>query len=57
MLLPSSLVISQGWGLIDLPLRAPNEGSPLARRALHEQRRIIATRVHEQSHPPSPSPS
>jgi hypothetical protein len=23
---PSSLVISQGWGLIDLPLRASNEG-------------------------------
>jgi DNA-binding MarR family transcriptional regulator len=24
--IPSSLVISQGWGLIDLPLRASNEG-------------------------------
>jgi hypothetical protein len=26
MIPPSSLVISQGWGLIDLPLRASNEG-------------------------------
>jgi hypothetical protein len=26
MILPSSLVIFQGWGLIDLPLRASNEG-------------------------------
>ena len=26
MFLPSLLVISQGWGLIDLPLRASNEG-------------------------------
>ena len=25
MILPSSLVTSQGWGLIELPLRAPNE--------------------------------
>ncbi len=24
---PDSLVISQGWGLIDVPLRASNEGS------------------------------
>ena len=30
---PSSLVISQGWGLIDLPLRASNEGSPRPRVA------------------------
>ena len=27
MIPPSSLAISQGWGLIDLPLRASNEGS------------------------------
>src|SRR6187549_2607981 len=27
MLPPSSLVLSRGWGLIDLPLRASNEGS------------------------------
>ena len=26
MILPSSLVFLQGWGLIDLPLRASNEG-------------------------------
>ena len=26
MIPPSSFVISQGWGLIDLPLRASNEG-------------------------------
>jgi len=26
MIHPSSLVISHGWGLIDLPLRASNEG-------------------------------
>ncbi len=26
MLRPSSLVLSQGWGLSDLPLRASNEG-------------------------------
>ncbi len=26
MLPPSSLVIAQGWGLIDLPLRVPKEG-------------------------------
>ena len=31
--LPSSLVLSQGWGLIDLPLRASNEGSPRPRVA------------------------
>ena len=30
---PSSLVLSQGWGLIDLPLRASNEGSPRPRVA------------------------
>ena len=33
MLPPSSLVLSQGWGLIDLPLRAFNEGSPRPRVA------------------------
>jgi hypothetical protein len=33
MIPPSSLVISQGWGLIDLPLRASNEGSPRPRVA------------------------
>src|SRR4026207_811114 len=33
MLPPSSLVLSQGWGLIDLPLRASNEGSPRPRVA------------------------
>ena len=30
---PSSLVISQGWGLNDLPLRASNEGLPRPRVA------------------------
>ena len=30
---PSLLVLSQGWGLIDLPLRASNEGSPRPRVA------------------------
>jgi len=34
---PSLLVIPQGWGLIDLPLRASNEGS--RDRALREHRR------------------
>ena len=57
MLLPSSLVISQGWGLIDLPLRATfSPTHPLARRdvplaqargvrgrALHEQKRSSAS--------------
>src|SRR5437763_2603182 len=33
MIPPSSLVISQGWGLIDLPLRASNAGSPRPRVA------------------------
>jgi len=33
MLPPSSLVVPQGWGLIDLPLRASNEGSPRPRVA------------------------
>ena len=33
MLPPSLLVLSQGWGLIDLPLRASNEGSPRPRVA------------------------
>ena len=33
MVPPSSLVPSQGWGLIDLPLRAFNEGSPRPRVA------------------------
>ncbi len=33
MISPSSLVPSQGWGLIDLPLRASNEGSPRPRVA------------------------
>ena len=32
MLHPSSLVIPQGWGLIDLPLRASNEGFLKPRR-------------------------
>src|SRR6267143_6174297 len=33
MVLPSLLVISQGWGLIDLPLRATfSPAHPLARR-------------------------
>ncbi len=33
MVPPSSLVVPQGWGLIDLPLRAFNEGSPRPRVA------------------------
>jgi hypothetical protein len=33
MLYPSSLVLSQGWGLIALLLRASNEGSPRPRVA------------------------
>jgi hypothetical protein len=33
MLPPSSLVPLRGWGLIDLPLRASNEGSPRPRVA------------------------
>ena len=33
MIPPISLVVSQGWGLIDLPLRASNEGSPRPRVA------------------------
>ena len=30
MIPPGSLVASQGWGLIDLPLRASNEGLPIS---------------------------
>jgi hypothetical protein len=33
LLPPSSLVLSQGWGLIDLPLRASNEHLPSVRVA------------------------
>jgi hypothetical protein len=33
MLPPSLLVLSSGWGLMDLPLRASNEGSPRPRVA------------------------
>ena len=39
---PSSLVLSQGWGLIDLPLRASNEGS--ARPRVARAQKII--RLH-----------
>ncbi len=42
MLLPSSIVISQGWGLIDLPLRASNEG--LLRPRVARAQKII--RLH-----------
>ena len=42
MLPPSSLVISQGWGLIDLPLRASNEG--LLRPRVARAQKII--RLH-----------
>jgi hypothetical protein len=42
LLLPSSLVISQGWGLIDLPLRASNEG--LLRPRVARAQKII--RLH-----------
>ena len=42
MILPSSLVISQGWGLIDLPLRASNEG--LLRPRVARAQKII--RLH-----------
>ena len=37
MIPPSSLVISQGWGLIDLPLRASNEGLLRPRVAWHRR--------------------
>ena len=40
--LPISLVISQGWGLIDLPLRASNEG--LLRPRVARAQKII--RLH-----------
>src|SRR5712692_11793577 len=42
MILPSSLVIPQGWGLIDLPLRASNEG--LLRPRVARAQKII--RLH-----------
>ena len=42
MILPSSLVFSQGWGLIDLPLRASNEG--LLRPRVARAQKII--RLH-----------
>jgi hypothetical protein len=42
MLPPSSLVLSQGWGLIDLPLRASNEG--LLRPRVARAQKII--RLH-----------
>src|SRR6267143_4014067 len=42
MIPPSSLVISQGWGLIDLPLRASNEG--LRRPRVARAQKII--RLH-----------
>ena len=44
-LLPSSLVISQGWGLNDLPLRASNEG--LLRPRVARAQEII--RLHPSS--------
>src|SRR6266850_6355037 len=40
MLPPSSLVISQGWGLTDLPLRASNEG--LLRPRVARAQKIIS---------------
>ena len=48
MVPPSSLVPFQGWGLIDLPLRASNEGSPRPRVA--RAQKIIRL------HPLLPSP-
>src|SRR5882762_9776451 len=42
MILPSLLVLSQGWGLIDLPLRASNEG--LLRPRVARAQKII--RLH-----------
>src|SRR3989449_11544109 len=42
MILPSALVLSQGWGLIDLPLRASNEG--LLRPRVARAQKII--RLH-----------
>jgi len=42
MVPPSSLVIFQGWGLIDLPLRASNEG--LLRPRVARAQKII--RLH-----------
>ena len=42
MIPPSLLVISQGWGLIDLPLRASNEG--LLRPRVARAQKII--RLH-----------
>jgi len=57
---PSLLVIPQGWGLIDLPLRASNEGSPRPRVARAQK----INRLHPLPVPraggwpgyPSPSP-
>jgi hypothetical protein len=46
MIPPSSLVISQGWELLDLPLRASNEGLLRPRVA----------RAQEINRPPSPFP-
>ena len=37
MIPPSSLIIFQGWGLIDLPLRASNEGLRRPRVARAQQ--------------------
>src|SRR5882672_1003171 len=48
MIPPSSLAISQGWGLIDLPLRASNEGS-LRPRVARAQKII---RLHPLLQPP-----
>jgi len=42
MILPSLLVVFQGWGLIDLPLRASNEG--LLRLRVARAQKII--RLH-----------
>ena len=40
MIPPSSQIISQGWGLIDLPLRASNEG--LQRPRVARAQKIIS---------------
>src|SRR5437899_12730429 len=60
MVLPSLLVISQGWGLIDLPLRATfSPAHPPARRDVPLARargvRDRALREHRRSTGPIPS--
>jgi len=57
---PSLLVIPQGWGLIDLPLRASNEGSPRPRVAraqkINRLHPLPVPRAEGRPGYPSPSP-